>query len=127
VNPIALARVQKLFSRNERAALHARLDDGTPLLLVPVAAVLVASLRLKALPLPLNTRYRGPDELPCDARYGRGQEMGHFEHGSTILVFVPPGVSLAPGVASGSGVRMGQALLHREPQRQSRARHTAVM
>jgi len=123
VNPIALARVQKLFCRNERAALFARLDDGTPLLLVPVAAVLVASLRLKALPLPLNTRYRGPDELPCQARYARGQEMGHFEHGSTILVFAPPGVSLAPGVASGHGIRMGQALLHR----QSRSGHTAVM
>lgn len=114
VNPIALARVEKLFCRNERAALYTRLADGTPLLLVPVAAILVASLRLRALPLPLNTRYRGPDELPCGARYHRGEEMGHFEHGSTILVFAPPGVSLAPGVQSGQRIRMGQALLRRD-------------
>src|SRR5690606_30405123 len=45
VNPIALARVEKLFCRNERAALYAQLGDDTPLLLVPVAAILVASLR----------------------------------------------------------------------------------
>ncbi|MBL0917600.1 MAG: phosphatidylserine decarboxylase [Hydrogenophaga sp.] len=114
VNPIALARVEKLFCRNERAALYARLNDGTPLLLVPVAAILVASLRLRALPLPLNTRYRGPDELPCDTPYARGEEMGHFEHGSTILVFAPPGVSLAPGVQAGLRIRMGQALLRRD-------------
>ena len=122
VNPIALARVERLFCRNERAALHARLADGTPLLLVPVAAILVASLRLRALPLALNTRYRGPDELPCEARYARGEEMGHFEHGSTILLFVPPGWSLAPGVAGGQRIRMGQALL----QRDARPRPAAV-
>lgn len=114
VNPIALARVEKLFCRNERAALHTRLADGTPLLMVPVAAILVASLRLRALRLPLNTRYRGPDELPCNARYARGEEMGHFEHGSTILVFAPAGVSLAPGLQTGQFIRMGQPLLQRD-------------
>jgi phosphatidylserine decarboxylase len=114
VNPIALARVEKLFCRNERAALYTRLADGTPLLLVPVAAILVASLRLRALRLPLNTRYRGPDELPCSAHSSRGEEMGHFEHGSTILVFAPPGLSLAPGVQAGQCIRMGQALLRRD-------------
>ena len=31
VNPIALKRVERLFCRNERAALFTRLDDGTPL------------------------------------------------------------------------------------------------
>lgn len=123
VNPVALARVEKLFCRNERAALYTRLHDGTPLLLVPVAAILVASLRLRALRLPLNTRYRGPDELPCSARYARGEEMGHFEHGSTILVFAPPGVSLFPGVQAGQAIRMGQPLLRRD----ARVRHAAVM
>lgn len=113
VNPIALQRVERLFCRNERAALFTRLADGTPLLLVPVAAILVASLRLRALPLPLNTRYRGPDELPCGAGYERGEEMGHFEHGSTILVFAPPGFALAPGAMPGEPIRMGRPLLLR--------------
>ncbi len=113
VNPIALKRVERLFCRNERAALFTRLADGTPLLLVPVAAILVASLRLRALPLPLNTRYRGPDELPCDTAYARGEEMGHFEHGSTIVVLAPPGFTLAPGVTPGASIRMGRPLLAR--------------
>jgi phosphatidylserine decarboxylase len=45
--------------------------------------------------------------------FGKGQEMGWFEHGSTIIVFVPKGFELCPGVAEGSPIKMGQALLRR--------------
>jgi phosphatidylserine decarboxylase len=111
VNPIALARVEKLFCKNERAALHMRLSDGRPFLMVPVAAVLVASMRLHAVDVLLNLRYRGPNEIRCDARYAKGQEMGWFEHGSTILVFVSAGLNWAEGIETGTRVKMGQTLL----------------
>jgi phosphatidylserine decarboxylase len=112
VNPIALKRVERLFCKNERAAIHLRLDrGGYPLALVPVAAVLVASLRLKFMDLLLHTRYRGPDELPCDVAVQRGQDLGWFQHGSTIIVFAPPGFALAEGIASGVAIRMGRALM----------------
>lgn len=113
VNPIALKRVQALFCKNERALLHMKLADETPMLLVPVAAVLVASMRFHALDVLLNLRYEGPNEIPCDARYSKGQEMGWFEHGSTILLFVPPGFEWVDGVGTGHQIRMGQALLKR--------------
>ena len=111
VNPIALQRIEHLFCKNERAVLHLRQGNGKRLLLVPVAAILVASMRLRALDVPLNLRYRGPNELPCAADYCKGEEMGWFEHGSTILVFTPPGFELASGIATGLRVRMGEALL----------------
>jgi len=112
VNPIALARVERLFCRNERAVLRARLDrGGHPIALVPVAAILVASLRLHALDLLLHLRWKGPHELPCDAHLTKGQELGWFQHGSTIIVFVPRGFELAPGIEPGARVRMGQALM----------------
>lgn len=113
VNPIALKRIERLFCKNERAALHLTLDDGTPLLLVPVAAILVASMRLRAVDVALNAQYRGPHQLPCHARYDKGDEMGWFEHGSTILVFSPPGFALCHGVENGHRIRMGEALLER--------------
>ena len=113
VNPIALARVQRLFCRNERAVLRLRLTDGTPLALVPVAAVLVASIRLHTLDVLLHLRWPGPNEMPCGAAVAKGQELGWFEHGSTILMFAPPGFKLAPGIAPGVRLRMGQALLRR--------------
>jgi phosphatidylserine decarboxylase len=113
VNPITLKRVEQLFCKNERAVLHMQTKEGVPFLLVPVAAVLVASMRLHAVDVLLNLRYRGPNEIDCHADYAKGQEMGWFEHGSTILVFVPPGFELADGVSTGSTLRMGQALLKR--------------
>jgi phosphatidylserine decarboxylase len=111
VNPIALKRVRGLFCRNERAVIRLRMADGTPLALVPVAAILVASIRLHCLNVLLHLRWPGPHELPCDTAVTKGQELGWFEHGSTIIVFAPPGVRLAPGIESGQRIRMGQALL----------------
>lgn len=112
VNPIALQRVERLFCRNERAVLRGTLSSsGHPIALVPVAAILVASLRLHALDVRLHLRWRGPNEMPCSAMLTKGQEMGWFEHGSTIIVFVPRGFALAPGITPGTRIRMGQALL----------------
>ena len=113
VNPIALNRVKELFCKNERAVLQMTSAVGVPFLIVPVAAVLVASMRFHAVDVLLNLRYKGPNAIPCDARYSKGQEMGWFEHGSTILMFVPPGYTLADGIASGVQIRMGEALLRR--------------
>ncbi len=114
VNPIALQRVERLFCRNERAVLRLRLKaGGEPLALVPVAAILVASLRLHAPDLRLHLRYGGPAEIPCRQPVAKGQELGWFEHGSTIIVFAPRGFALAPGVAPGLRIRMGEPLLRR--------------
>lgn len=113
VNPIALKRVERLFCKNERAVLTMRLTDGTPVVVVPVAAILVASLRLHAINLLLHMDYTGPNEIPCAFPVTKGQEMGWFQHGSTILVFVPPGFQLASGIATGQRIQMGQALLEK--------------
>jgi len=113
VNPIALQRVQRLFCRNERAVVRMRLAGGEPIALVPVAAILVASIRLHFLDVLLHLGRKGANEMPCAAPHAKGQEMGWFEHGSTIIVFVPPGFELAEGIATGVQLRAGQALLKR--------------
>ncbi|WP_233261021.1 archaetidylserine decarboxylase [Limnohabitans sp. WS1] len=111
VNPVALKRVAQLFCKNERAVLHMLAQSGEPFLIVPVAAVLVASMRLHAVDVLLNLRYKGPNEIPCQADYAKGQEMGWFEHGSTILVFVPAGFDWADGLTPGMRIKMGEPLL----------------
>jgi phosphatidylserine decarboxylase len=113
VNPIALKRVEKLFCKNERAVLCTSLTASSHrVTLVPVAAVLVASIRLHFLDVLLSLKYRGPNVLPCDAVFAKGQEMGWFQHGSTIIVFAPEGFALCDGVKEGSMIRMGQRLMH---------------
>jgi phosphatidylserine decarboxylase len=127
VNPVALARIERLFCRNERAVIAARLArGGHRIALVPVAAILVASIRLHFLDVRLHLRYRGPNRIACGARLRKGEEMGWFEHGSTILLFAPPGFALAEGIATGHRIRMGQALMRLPPAAVTRASRPAA-
>ena len=113
VNPIALRRVEKLFCKNERALLRTQLTaTGDPVTLVLVAAVLVASIRLKFLDVLLSLKHRGPNVLPCDAAFSKGEEMGWFQHGSTVIVLAPRTFSLCANVREGALIRVGQPLMH---------------
>jgi phosphatidylserine decarboxylase len=49
--------------------------------------------------------------MPCRVPVRKGEEMGWFEHGSTIIVFAPRGFALAEGIAPGTRLRAGQALM----------------
>ncbi|HUI21351.1 MAG TPA: archaetidylserine decarboxylase [Methylocella sp.] len=112
VNPIALKRIEKLFCKNERAIIRTRLaKTGHIVTLVPVAAILVASIRLRFLDVLLDRSRREPQVIPCNARFQKGEEMGWFQHGSTIIVFAPEGFALCANVQEGLRIRVGQPLL----------------
>ena len=111
VNPIALRRVERLFCKNERAVIRTRLAQGHIVTLVPVAAILVASIRLHFLDVVMNMNYRGAAAIDCNAAFRKGDELGWFEHGSTIIVFAPPGFQLCSEVREGTVIRMGRALM----------------
>lgn len=119
-HPIALARVERLFCKNERAVLQTRLDSGHEVVIVPVAAILVASIKLHFLDVLLHLAHRGPNVIRCDARFSKGEEMGYFQHGSTIIVFAPRGFALCDRLVTGQVVRMGEPLLSLP------TRHTAL-
>ena len=115
VNPIALRRVENLFCKNERAVVRLRLADGRPVAMVAVAAILVASIRLHFLNLLLSQGWKGPREIPCSTPVVRGDELGWFEHGSTIILFAPAGFKVCSHLQSGHRVRMGEALIEIPP------------
>jgi phosphatidylserine decarboxylase len=112
VNPIALKRVERLFCKNERAILPLTLaGGGQTVTLVAVAAILVASIRLHCLDRTLNRDYRGRNTIDCAVDVGKGDELGWFEHGSTIIVFTPEGFALCDNVREGETIWVGQPLL----------------
>jgi phosphatidylserine decarboxylase len=113
VNPIALKRVEKLFCKNERAVIETHLASGEALTLVPVAAILVASLRLHCIDRTLNAQTRGPAVYRCDVALKKGDELGWFEHGSTIIVLTPDRFEFCPNVREGVRIKAGQPLLRR--------------
>ncbi len=114
VNPPALARIERLYCRNERVVMNLGLPaPGEHVSLVAIAAILVASVRLHCLPHDLDLRYRGPNRLPCDAAFHKGDELGYFQQGSTLIVFASRGFEPVAGIAQNARLRMGEALLWR--------------
>jgi phosphatidylserine decarboxylase len=112
VNPIALKRVSKLFCRNERAVIPTVFrESGLMVTLVPVAAILVASIRLHFLQMLLSARYHGDADIRCDASFQKGEEMGFFRHGSTIIILAPRGFTLCESIQEGATIRMGRPLM----------------
>jgi phosphatidylserine decarboxylase len=112
VNPIALKRVERLFCKNERAVVQLKLASGGRVItLVAVAAILVASIRLHCLDAALNRNYRGRGVIDCSSSVRKGDELGWFEHGSTIIVFAAEGFVLSDTIHDGAAIRMGEPLL----------------
>src|ERR1700710_1675110 len=111
VNPIALKRVERLFCKNERAVLRTRLSTAEALTLVPVAAILVATIRLHFLDIVLNAETRGPVVFHCSVNVQKGDELGWFEHGSTIIVLAPDHFEFCDTVQESARIRAGQPLM----------------
>lgn len=110
VNPATLRRVDKLYCKNERAVLRTRLAyTGHAVTLVPVGAILVGGIRLNFLDGPLGLGDESGYDCAIDFR--KGDEMGWFEHGSTIVLFAPNGFTLCGTVREGAMIRVGQPLM----------------
>ena len=97
----------------ERAVIRTRLATGEGLTLVPVAAILVASIRLHFLNVVLNAQTTGSTVFPCDVSVRKADELGWFEHGSTIIVLAPEHFSFCDNVRENALIRMGQKLMRR--------------
>ncbi len=111
VNPAALKRIPSLFCRNERAVVHCISDSGHPFMIIAVAAVLVASIQLHCIPHRLSLALPGNCSFNCDFVADKGEELGWFEQGSTLIMLYPGGLRLGDGFSEDQRVQMGQSLL----------------
>jgi len=112
VNPITLKRVERLFCRNERAVVPLEPAATTGrICLVPVAAILVASMKFTGIEEALDLRYMGPRRISYNLSFRKGDEMGYFQQGSTIILFATGNYALCEDIEPGTTIRMGQALL----------------
>ena len=116
VTDAAVARDARLFARNERVVHLLETPDG-PLALVMVAAFGVGHMSCSYQPIPAH-----PSEVqrvPADAELRRGDEIGMFHLGSTVIVVAPKGFEILPKwrAALDAGdmpaLRMGEGLLRK--------------
>ena len=113
VNPTTAQGVPGLFSRNERVVCVFEADSG-PFVLVLVGATIVGSMQttwhgvVNAARSGKVREWRYDDQ---DIRFSKGEEMGRFLLGSTVVMLFPPGVMAfnQNWIASGA-VRMGEAM-----------------
>jgi len=114
VNPATLRRVRNVFCRNERVVITAkRVDDVRFMTLVAIAAILVGGIHLTVMDATFNLTYAGPQRITCRHSVERGQELGYFSHGSTIILLAPPGFALSAAITAGHRIRVGEPLLCR--------------
>ncbi len=113
VNLATSERIRHLFARNERVVFHFRDRSGQPFAVVMVGALLVGGIEtpwtgvVADLPSPGRVRRWDFDGLDL----ARGDEIGRFNMGSTVIVLFPPGrVRWDPGFRPGAPVRCRQAV-----------------
>jgi phosphatidylserine decarboxylase len=117
VNAASAALVPGLFARNERVVCVFE-SQGLEFALVLVGALFVGSMTTvwhgEVTPQAARRRL----ELPlggCAAplQLGKGDEMGRFNMGSTVIVLLPPGrATWVSGLGAGSPVRVGRPLAY---------------
>ncbi|MBY0468538.1 MAG: archaetidylserine decarboxylase [Burkholderiaceae bacterium] len=113
VNPTTARGVPGLFARNERVVCV--LDgDTAPFVMVLVGATIVGSMATTwhgVVNPPRSGQLREWNYAPGDVTLARGQEMGRFLLGSTVVMLFPPGpLSFNPAWAPGGAIRMGEVM-----------------
>jgi phosphatidylserine decarboxylase len=93
--------------------VQTRLTTGEAMTLVPVAAILVASLRLHCIDRMLNAQTTGPVDFPCEVDVRKGEELGWFEHGSTIIILTPEHFEFYANVTDQARIRAGEPLMQK--------------
>lgn len=110
VNALGVRFVPKLFSRNERVVVHAHSARFGEFAVVMVGAAGVGRLELAFADIALGRASYG-ESGPTLAR---GEELGTFHLGSTVIFFTSAAAGLQAMAPLGERVRMGQALARRK-------------
>ena len=117
VNEATVRNLPGLFAKNERLVCHLATDSG-PIVLIFVGALNVGTI---------NSRWTGdirpqksgaveqydPDALSSGTEFERGDTLGWFNMGSTVILLLPPGentnfLGLEPGKTLRVGELIGQ-------------------
>ena len=114
VNQTTTENVPRLFARNERLACYFDTDAG-PMAVVLVGAMIVAGIETvwsgQVAPPPRRAKKVSYRELPDAVTLKRGEEMGRFKLGSTVILLFPAqACDWKPGLAANSPLRLGEEL-----------------
>ena len=104
--------IPRLFARNERLVCLFSTDAG-PMVMVLVGAINVAAIETVWSGLvtpPRGKKISNFDYSDTQKSYKKGEEMGRFNMGSTVILLTPPNVEWSPEFEAGLVVKMGEAI-----------------
>jgi phosphatidylserine decarboxylase len=114
VNGVTAENVDRLFARNERLVCYFETPAG------PMAMILVGAMIVAGIETVWSGRVAPPPRRPVAVDYlqppaavvlDKGEEMGRFVLGSTVILLFPPGVmNWDEGYTAGTPTRMGEPL-----------------
>lgn len=113
VNAVTADHVPRLFARNERLVCEFETDHGR-MIMVLVGAMIVASIETTwaGVVAPYQRQIQQHHYDEPDLRLSRGEEMGRFRLGSTVILLLPENsLSWSAELTPGVQVRLGQALV----------------
>lgn len=113
VNDAAVAREPRLFAVNERMVHVIHTDHGV-VVVVMVAAFGVGHMSCAYEDVRAHPEQETPVDLEPAPLLAKGDELGVFHLGSTVVVLTEPGFELVEGLSPESRVEFGQALLRRK-------------
>jgi phosphatidylserine decarboxylase len=116
VNPALFTRVPSLFARNERVICLAETAAG-PCAIIFVAAMLVAGIHV-AWHGTVNEdhsrdihRWQYPNPKTDLPHFEKGEELGYFHYGSTVICLFPDTpFQWQDGLSVGQSIQFGQAI-----------------
>jgi phosphatidylserine decarboxylase len=115
VNAVTAENVDRLFARNERLVCYFATDAG-PMVMVLVGAMVVAGIETVwsgrvTPPRGRHTVLTDHEARPDAIDLPRGEEMGRFLLGSTVILLFPPGaMRWRESLVAGSKTRLGEEL-----------------
>ncbi|MAT94408.1 MAG: phosphatidylserine decarboxylase [Halioglobus sp.] len=114
VNGVTARHVDRLFARNERLVCYFDTQAG-PMAMVLVGAMIVAGIDTvwggRSVPPPRRPVTLDFTEPPDAVALERGQEMGRFRLGSTVILLFPENaVSWSERYVAGTPTRLGEEL-----------------
>jgi phosphatidylserine decarboxylase len=114
VNAVTAQNVDNLFARNERLVCYFDTEIG-PMAMILVGAMVVAGIETvwsgQVAPPPAHPVVTDYLELPQPVELAKGEEMGRFMLGSTVILLFPKDVmAWASSYDAGAATRLGEEL-----------------
>ena len=106
VSPSTTEHIPRLFTRNERVILNFHCQFG------PLAVILIGAVCVGSITTPWSescvSQTPAHQRFPAPVKIAKGQEIGRFNMGSTVVVLVSKPCSI--DTTQGAAVRMGAAV-----------------